>query len=319
MFWSDRVSVAQKLSLDKSTLSTIYPNEKVEVGILSIHPEYTTNHSIWGLTGFTQSFDSEKREKLLYQFTTKHRSIDSDYYVDFLRPTGLHPKHKITMTTIKPPRSECSLFAKYSMSKSLFLDRYQLKDLAEPTPNRMAIGRLHGVWGETDLEAPIWAVDGWGSEALVQIYTKNKNNDGSLTFELPTHSRYEIPQANSSVVHEYQPWPVVFWACLPPSKDEESLENKIPKSVETRNIGYESIFPENTIFYYLNPSPPSTLPSSRLQSEFDIPVAPFSAYSTVQTVSVVVIFSCFFYLLYIIFMKFFAFNRSSVSPRKKNK
>lgn len=317
--------MAKKLNLSHSVISKIYPNEtdeRVEIGILSVHPEYTTPYSIWGMAGFTRNLNEAKSEKLLYQYTTKHRSIDSNYNVDFLRPVGLHPKHRIHMSNIKAPRQQCSLFAKYSFSKSLFLDRYQLKDLSEPTPNRPAIGQLYDVWGETDLEAPIWAVDGWGSEALIQIFTSHKERNDDLVFDLPTHSRYEVPQENASFVHEYQPWPVVFWACLPSSEPEESdtLESKIPAAIETRNIGYESIFPKSTVFYYLSPQVPQEFSSPKLYSEFDIPVAPFSAYSTVQIGTVVVILLFFFYLLYEIFRNYFTFNKKlGVKNDKKTK
>lgn len=312
--------MAEQAGITESVISKIYPDEKVEIGILNIHPEYTTPLSVWGLSGFTRNLDESKTEKLLYQYTTQHRSINSNYYVDFMRPVGLHPKHKLVMSNVRAPKRQCSLYAKYSFSKSLFLDRYQLKDLAEPTPNRPAVGRLYDVWGETDLEAPIWAVDGWGSEALIQLYTSHKSSDGELVFELPTHSRYEVPQTQSSSVHEYQPWPVVFWACLPPTKEEDnSLETTVPSAVETRNIGYESIFPNDTVFYYFN-ADTSRLPSDRLQSEFDIPVAPFSSYSVVQVVTVVVILASFFYLLYEIIRNSLSYNKKEEkNTETKNK
>lgn len=262
--------------------------------------------------------DVNKTEKLLFQYTTKHRTSTGKYYADFVRPTGLHPKHEIHASGVQPPRDGCSLFAKYSFDRSLFLDKYQLQDLAEATPNRPPIGSLYGVWGETDLEAPIWEAKGWGSEALVQLYTGPITSKLQLDFELPTHSRYGIPQRNSSLVHEYQPWPVVFWACKPIA-DDQDLEAKIPSAIETRITGYEDIFPEKTVFYYLEPTIPEHLASPSLYSEFDIPVAPFSAYPTVQMVSVVVIFASFFYLLYEVFRNFARYNKKpAVDATKKN-
>lgn len=325
--------MSKDLGIKTSTISKLYPEEskeRVEVGILNVHPEYTTPSSIWGIAGFTRNLNEEKTEKILYQYTTKHRSVNSQYFVDFVQPVGLHPKHRLHMKNVKAPRQQCSLFAKYSFSKSLFLDRYQLKDLSEPTPNRPAIGQLYDVWGETDLEAPIWAVDGWGSESLVQLFTSHKQRNGDLVFELPTHSRYEVPQANTTYVHEYQPWPVVFWACMPPSENnkeelnaQDALELKIPAAVETRNLGYESVFPESTIFYYFDPEVPEEFVqngNTLLYSEFDIPVAPFSSYSTVQVVTVAVILVSFFYLLYEIVHNALTFSKkekTSVATKQK--
>ena len=68
---------------------------------------------------------------------------------------------------------------------------------------------------------------------------------GTFQFELPTHSRYEVPQLNSTVVDEVQPWPVVFWACQ--STEEEKEAYPAPGAVETVHLGYETIFPKNTV------------------------------------------------------------------------
>lgn len=304
-YWANRKDVQNVLSLEKSVISKLH-EEKVEIGILSVHPEYSSKFSVWGVTGFTRNLDASKNDKVLFQFTMKHRPTDSTYYAEFSRPTGLHPKHQLYLEAVRKPLEKCSLFAKYTFDKSLFLDRYQLQDLDQATPNRPPVGHLHKIWGETDLEEPKWAAPGWGSEALVQLYTKGvKNSDDSMTFELPTHSRYESPQLNSTFVKESQPWPVVFWACKPPIEDESNFENNIPSAVETKNLGYESIFPNDTIFYYFNPVIPDEWETQKLESTFDIPVAPFEAYGNVQIISVIVIFGGFFYILYLIFGNFF--------------
>lgn len=294
-------------------------NEKVEIGILSIHPEYSSKFSVWGVAGFTRNLDAPKNEKVLFQYKMTHRPTDSTYYADFSRPTGLHPKYQLYLESVRKPLDKCSLFVKYTFDKSLFLDRYQLQELDEATPNRPPVGHLHKLWGETDLEEPKWAVPGWGSEALIQLYTKGvKASDDTLIFELPTHSRYESPRLNSTSVKESQPWPVVFWACKPPIENEDILENNIPSAVETRNLGYESIFPNDTIFYYFNPVIPEGRDTQTLESTFEIPVAPFEAYGKVQIFSIIVIFGGFFYLLYLIFRSLFKQNKS-VSSNDKNK
>lgn len=313
-FWNDRKTLAKALGLDSSTLYRTSDAEKVEVGLLSVHPGYTNAGFSWGLTGFSRNLEDEKSEKLLFQYTTQHQPSRGKFSVEFEQPTGLHPKHILSLEDVRSPQAQCSLFAKYTFTKSLFLDKYQLAELNKPTPTRDAIGYLYGLWGEADLEAPIWAVDGYGSEALVQIYAKNRPADepaGKFQFELPTHSRYEVPQVNSTSVGQVQPWPVVFWACQPTV--DEIKENPAPASVETVNLGYEAIFPANTVFHYLEPTVEA---GQRLRSEFDIPVAPFSSYETVQLVTVVAIFGSFLYLIYEIFR---SVTKSQVLEKNKTK
>lgn len=300
-FWGNRQIMAQELNMKTSSLYRSGESERVEVGLLSVHPEYSSPGFSWGLTGFSRNLETDKSEKLLFQYTTQHQPNQGKFSVEFERPAGLHPKHILSLENVRSPQEQCSLFAKYTFTKSLFLDKYQLAELNKPTPSKDAVGYLYGLWGETDLEAPIWAVDGYGSEALVQIYTRNRpagETPGTFQFELPTHSRYEVPQMNSTIVGEIQPWPVVFWACQPTLEEKE--EHPASAAVETINLGYEAIFPENTVFHYLTPS---VAPGQRLQSEFDIPVAPLASYETVQLITVVVIFGSFFYLIYEIFQR----------------
>lgn len=318
-FWNDRRRIADGLGIKQTELHKKEgANERVEIGLLSVHPDYNQPGFTWGLTGFSRNLEEEKSEKLLFQYGTKHNPNRGTYSVDFERPTGLHPKHIVTLENAVSPQTKCSLFAKYTFSKSLFLDKYQLAELDKPTPSRDAVGYLYELWGETDLEAPIWAVDGYGSEALVQIYVKNRPTDeipGTFQFELPTHSRYEVPQINSTVVGEVQPWPVVFWACQSTEGEKEAYP--APGAVETVHLGYETIFPESTAFHYLTPKIDA---GKILQSEFDIPVAPFSSYETVQLVTLVAILAGFFYLIYELVIRYKSTSKSAnvvVADRKK--
>lgn len=309
-FWNDRTQIAKSLGVDSTTLTRTSDSERVEVGLLSVHPDYSAVGYTWGLTGFSRNLEDTKTEKLLFQYNTHHHPNRGTYSVDFERPTGLHPQHTMFLQNVKSPQEKCSLFAKYTFNKSLFLDKYQLAELNQPTPSREPVGYLYGLWGEADLEAPIWAVDGYGSEALVQIYTKNRHGD-SFQFELPTHSRYEVPQTNSSLVGEVQPWPVVFWACQTTQTEKE--EHPAPAAFEIPSVGYEAIFPPGTNFHYLQPA---LEPGQRLESKFDIPVAPYESYETVQLVTVVAIFGCFLYLMYEIFN---SVSGPKVSQDKKTK
>lgn len=295
-FWNDRRKVAEGLGIASTKLYQTDPSEKVEIGLLSVHPEYTDLGFTWGLTGFSRNLEDLSQEKLLFQYSTKHHPNRGTYSVEFERPTGLHPKHVISLENIFPPQEQCSLFAKYTFDKSLFLDKYQLAELSKPTPSRPPVGYLYNLWGESDLEAPVWAVDGYGSEALVQIYTKNRPSTevpGKFQFELPAHSRYEVPQLNITSVQETQPWPAVFWACQPTKEELESHPS--PGSVEAVTLGYEQIFPKSTVFHFLQPLPSD---DQKLISHFDIPVAPVSAYETVQNITFLVIFGSFLYLIY---------------------
>lgn len=270
-------------------------SDKVEVGLLSVNPTYTKNN-IWALSGLIRSLDTDTPERTLFDYMPKHIQLPSSYYHgEFETPIGLHPKYEMQLINVNAPQPVCKLYAKYTVPRDLFLDQYQLADLDRSiaTP---ATGKLIGVWGETDLENPVWSAPGWGSEALIQIYLPPASQSRTnFTFTLPLHSRYELPQFNATQVDRIMPWPVVFWAC-------KDLENRVTNDVP--GLSYESLYPHDTLFYHLTP-----YNRDMLGSEFTIPVAPVEVYGVVSHATVAVLIGAFTCLLYKIIARSLALSR----------
>jgi PIG-X / PBN1 len=84
----------------------------------------------------------------------------------------------------------------YTLSKEMFVDKYQLTQLAQFETG--GIAALRGVWGETDLEDPAYKMKGWGSIVLVDI---PDHTESSLTLELPLHLRYLEPVDGGGKTH----------------------------------------------------------------------------------------------------------------------
>ncbi|ANB11588.1 Pbn1p [Sugiyamaella lignohabitans] len=226
----------------------------------------------------------------MVRYPKQHRQlpVSSSYRADFSKPVGLHPKHNLHLSNIESPDQHCRLYSKYTIPKALFVDKYQLADLDRSTAMSTAKGKLIAVWGETDLEAPVWSVDGWGSELLVEIYHNSDIQSSDFTFELPLHSRYEFPQMNSTSVTQNLPWPIVFWVCPDFQQEQRHIG-------EIKGLGYESLFPDNTLYYHLTPSPED---GDVLSTSFNIPVAPFNQYDRIQWLSVTVLLTATIYILY---------------------
>lgn len=175
-----------------------------------------------------------------------------------MEPIGLHPTLRLTLpSSIAPPTNGCALHTYLTLPSSLFLDKYQLS-----SSNFLASKNLHSIRslaGETDLEAPIWAVSKWGSTLLLELApppsTSGSRSAGTLHepenswhADVPLHLRYFPPghegQDSISVA-----WPIVFWAC--PS-DEGTKMNTNP--FDRVNLGYDGLFGPRTMFYHLQPA-----------------------------------------------------------------
>lgn len=277
VYWDDR----EKMGVAESVISKVDAEAKLEVGLLTLNPNHNMDKEEFGLSGVIRNLDSSDFEKALFYTNLKHKAAEGSFTAKFEAPLGLHPKHQLSFESIEmPDQPYCNLYAKYTVPRSLFLDEYQLADLERANAATTATGKLIGVWGEKDLEAPVWMAPRWGSEAVVEIYHHDR---AAFEFELPMHSRYEIPQVHGTSVQHDLPWPIVFWAC----KDEEEKA-----SPEIRGIGYETFFPDNTVFYHVTPD------TAKLSSSYDIPVAPLDKYTTVNTVTVTVILAGILWILF---------------------
>lgn len=281
IYWDNRRRMKKELGITETVISKVDADAKVEVGLLTLNPNHNMDDEEFGLSGVIRNLDNKDFEKALFYTDLKHKKAAGSFTAKFETPLGLHPKHQLSLESVEMPnRKHCNLYAKYTVPRSLFLDEYQLADLDRSNAATAATGKLIGVWGEKDLEAPVWMAPNWGSEAVVEIYHHDRLQ---FDFELPMHSRYEAPLLNDTSVQHDLPWPIVFWAC----QDEEEKA-----SPEIRSIGYETFFPEDTLFYYVAPDTP------RLSSSYQIPVAPLDKYSTVNTMTLTVILAGILWILF---------------------
>lgn len=248
----------------------LHPDDRLEVGILA--PETADEPEELKLGGYlTVVGESEKPSATLFSFPARHHPLPSDdhtsFTVGFQKPSGLHPKLDITFPAkdLKPPKPEtCSLHAYWTTPAALFLDRYQLgDDLYLASQNLVA---LHALSGEEDLERPAWAINQWGSAALIELASPKAVDQmkGTWTVTIPTHLRY-LNATSSPTGHAPVdvPWPVVFWAC----EAEEGLKMST-NPFDRVNIGYDGLFGPKTMFYHIPPSPDR----ERLVEQLSVPV-----------------------------------------------
>lgn len=133
----------------------------------------------------------------------------------------------------------CPLYAYYDIPSGFFVDKYQMKQLSEYHIGNLE--RLVALDGETNLEAPIWQIYGWGSDMLIQLHDSESGE-----FEIPLHLRYAEPSNTSGYATYQLAWPAVFRAC---GSQQELSDNPF----DTSHSGYEQYFPTNTKFHHILP------------------------------------------------------------------
>lgn len=246
------------------------PDDRLEVGILS--PEKPDEPEELKLGGYlTVVGEDEKPGPTMFSFPARHHPLPPDDHTTFTaafqKPSGLHPKLNITFTAkdLKAPKAEsCSLHAYWTTPAALFLDRYQLgDDLFLASQNLVA---LRALTGAEDLERPAWAVNQWGSAALLELASPNADDDlkDTWTVTIPTHLRYLNATASETGHAPVNvPWPVVFWAC----EAEEGLKMST-NPFDRVNLGYDGLFGPKTMFYHV-PADPSR---ERLVEQLRVPV-----------------------------------------------
>jgi hypothetical protein len=143
-----------------------------------------------------------------------------------------------------PEHATCALHTYLTLPSFLFVDKYQLSD-----PLFLASKNLTGIRaliGETDLEAPDWVIDSWGSNLLIEL-AEPATDDYSA--EVPLHLRYLRPtQGTGGLTDVAVPWPIVFWAC---TAEEGSKMGANP--FDRVNLGYDGLFGPKTMFYHISP------------------------------------------------------------------
>lgn len=314
VYWDKYIS-SDTFSFDKSI--------RTEIGVFSLDEKLTTIDNI-GLNGvrFILNEKGIDTKKTAFQFSPRHRLIpDVTFSTTVSEPVGLHPNLKLEIhnsTLIEPPlklesesesiNSEiCQLYSVMNIPKDFFIDRYQVKDEKFEEHGLKMIG----LFGDSNLELPSYKMPNWGTETLLQLdITK------SVIFDLPLHSRYEMP-SNEASFNTSLPNPTMFWACdlqvpisiltelgktgdlsrniyLSQIAELESTLQVLSKSpFQHKFLDYESYFDDNTVFYHLESISQGPL--------IAIPVAPVESAESVEFYTLSLVFSSFIFLLYKLF------------------
>jgi hypothetical protein len=247
---------------DSWTVTVDAHAEKVEVGVLNA--EAARDPSELQLSGFLTVVGEDKAPApTLFSFPSRHHLLPAAesqlqaYRVAFQSPTGLHPTIQISFPssadllppTTKPEESTCALHTYLTLPSAIFADKYQLASTDELFLKSHNLQALRSIAGETDLEAPDYVVQKWGSNVLLELAapspdTKGKDMPWNVT--IPLHLRYMEPNFGATSQIRV-PWPVVFWAC---TADEGT---KFPVNPFDRvNLGYDGLFGPRTMFYHLD-------------------------------------------------------------------
>ncbi|KAI9762345.1 MAG: hypothetical protein M4579_000495 [Chaenotheca gracillima] len=282
-------------------------SDKVEVGVLA--SEKADEPEEISLGGFlTVVGEDDKPSSTLFSFPSRHHPLpvsdESSYTVSFPEPAGLHPSLRIRFPAnpSTPPAKSCALHAYLTIPSFLFLDKYQLSDpLFLESKNLKAVRSLYG---ETDLEAPDWVIDKWGSVLLAEIAPLAQSPSKEFNVEIPLHLRYLEPNNNSSTLDEVRvPWPVLFWAC-----DAEDGLKMATNPFDRVKLGYDGLFGPKTMFYHLNPSPTN---GSLIQT-LQVPVLNRNQATWVESGTIVTVLVGFLWVVF----KLWAASRTA--PRQTN-
>ncbi|ODQ56512.1 PIG-X-domain-containing protein [Saitoella complicata NRRL Y-17804] len=217
--------------------------DTVEVGIFESHLiPGVEDLTMSGLTAAIGDGNTQFKPTLI-SFPQRTRHSDTAYRSRLDPAVGMHPVLVTQITPTEPPAEECTLNALYTLPSSVFLDKYQLADRTAFRSGGISSLRM---WGETDLEAPVWAVDGWGSIAAVEVDWRGQEGKEDVTVELPLHMRYAVPDDEQGV--EIQQ-PVVYWAC------ENAAQSPLEENpFDTPRTLYTHLHPGDTTFHFLTPT-----------------------------------------------------------------
>lgn len=207
--------------------------DKTEVGFLTVDKMSTPADKT--LYGFVHNVGVDVN-RVMFHHIPAFRRVPGQAIGRFDDPHGLHPVFKLEFHTQRNSIPYgCKLFAQLDLPKSLFVDKYQMGDLPRVQPPLENLG----VWGETDLEKPVWQAT-QGSTALFRLDGKGYNE----TYHIPIHARYEHPSTALHIDHLMAD-PLIFWAC----QDDDFSQQHVP------GLTFESVFPPDTVYHILGSRP----------------------------------------------------------------
>ncbi|MCJ1256631.1 protease B nonderepressible form [Lignoscripta atroalba] len=270
---------------------------KVEVGVLA--NEKPTEPEELSLGGFLAVIGEDDKpsyqpvnppDPTLFSFPARHhlasKSSASIYRASLVPPTGLHPTLRLAFasSSMIPPAETCMLHTYLTLPSFLFPDKYQLSSpLFLSSKNLRSV---RSVSGETDLEAPDWVVQKWGSAMLVELApppSSPVSESGPWYADIPLHLRYLAPAAGGATQVDV-PWPVVFWAC---TAEEGNKMNVNP--FDRVNLGYDGLFGPKTMFYHLEPDTNNTNGHGGLIEHLDIPVLDTASAPWIEKGTVIIV------------------------------
>lgn len=173
-----------------------------------------------------------------------------------------------------PPDTTCGLYTHLTLPSYIFADKYQLSTTDSLFLQSHNLRALRHISGETDLEAPDWIIQRWGSQLLMELATpepttkkSNLDTDSSNEWEvtIPLHLRYLHPSP-SGYRNVSAPWPIVFWACT--SEDDTQMGLN---PFDRTHLGWNDHFGPKTLFYQFHPSP-APVEDAKLIENIQVPV-----------------------------------------------
>ena len=229
-----------------------------------------------------------QREPTLFSFPSRHHpppqhrihsrehsdraGLRLTFSVSFVQPTGLHPQLRLSINSPSPldasKASSCSLHSYLTLLSPFFPDKYQL---ANPLLlQSLNIRAIRSIAGYTDLEAPDYAVEAWGSSMLVELAPpENLSEADEWNATIPLHLRYLAPTNDTDGISETDlPWPIVFWAC----PAEEGGGKMSTNPFDRVNLGYDGLFAAGTVFHHLNPVLKNARAEEQLIGKVKVPV-----------------------------------------------
>lgn len=237
----DGEKVVLKLNGKSLANTTITKNSKFnkEIGLFLIEKGISSEDDIV-LSGLRVILngDDDKNEEYLQKtlFHVKRRQRQSrGTYSSQVKENGMHPFLKTDIHSDIPNDEDliqCKLYYYLDLNKSFFVDKYQLPKEFTSYVN----------FGNTDLELPEYKINEWGSEILMEI----ENNQ---QISLPLHSRYQLPNNESSIRVTGINDPLIFYGC--DVKDSYLLESSPFDNRLDIGGNYERFFTDNTVFYHL--------------------------------------------------------------------
>ena len=251
-----------------------------------------------------------------FSFPSRHHVLtaptESIYQASFVTPTGLHPTLRLTfpLTSISPPAESCALHSYLTLPSTLFPDKYQLS-----APLFLASKNLRSVRsisGETDLEAPDWAIDKWGSAMLIELEPPvASSKEATWHTDIPLHLRYLAP-SDAGKAYVDVPWPIVFWAC---SAEEGTKMSTNP--FDRVNLGYDGLFGPRTMFYHFHPNRTMDGTRSELVETLEVPTLDAKGATWLESGTVSVVLLGLFWVLWKLGLVAFRQERIRIASSKK--